>query len=893
MELDKKEMARIIAVFESEASEHIRAITDIVLNLESISSEQLIEQLNEAYRQAHSLKGSAGTLGFESVSTITHQLEDLFSNYRNEKVSSIGSDEVDSMLDIINDIKVALKDCLSGIGESRRDAVIGVRGEEHQFEKKELSSSHAHRDANQLNHAPKDALPLQENALPYLKNLAKTFFALQEQKDIDIHSELEHAVENANRLMELAHDQGDEQTFLICEYFNSALDEIIQNQYRLDSGAADLLLTTLDTIRKAIQSPPTANSIPSIPPVVGQLRKFIENMSSMSRPVTNKVASASPQKPIEAKRSPSKVSKPSQPLAGTEPSNNKFIRVAERTLDSVIAKIDELFEGTLQLEVLSSAITDIEASVVGFIQKVSAMRSTMIIESQVSEAMDSVVQYNNDLALQLRHVADRFDRQGQRFSKIVRVTQQELHKIRLAPMSTLFITIRQQVRELSRTTKKPVELILDGGEHAIDRRVLEAIEAPIIHILRNSIDHGIEGKEQRLKAGKLPVGTIRVEARHIGDSVELLISDDGRGIDPEQVRDTLKKRLNLSDEQVDGLSNDQLFDYLFEPGFSTQSTVSSLSGRGVGMDVVKHTVENLGGEVRFESQKGKGTQLNLRLPLVMSTVRCLVIKVSQRVLSIPASNIEKILMIEAQDSQIVGGVRTISYQGSNILLVHLANVLGLSTVDRDWVSSSKTVTIVRFGERRIAFVIDELIEYTTLIIKPLGDLLERVPCISGLAILNTGELSLVLNPGALMRAAHGASTDVTLESFSKRSSSSDVARVLVVDDSITTRTLEKTLLESAGFSVITATDGPQALRLLNTQHCDLVICDVQMPKMDGFELTRTIKSNTNTSHLPVVLITALGSDQDKMKGMASGADAYIVKKELSRHELISTINQLL
>jgi two-component system chemotaxis sensor kinase CheA len=450
------------------------------------------------------------------------------------------------------------------------------------------------------------------------------------------------------------------------------------------------------------------------------------------------------------------------------------------------------------------------------------------------------------------------------------------------------------VREISKTTGKPLKIVLSGGEYALDRKVLDAMEEPISHILRNAADHGIEDAKGRKAAGKNETGRLSVAVHHTGDAVELTVADDGSGVDSETIRKSLVRKKILSESEASHLSSDQLFDYLFESGFSTHSGVSKISGRGVGLDVVKFTVERLGGEVRLETRKGEGTAITLRLPLVMSTVRCLLFRISNKVFAVPASNVEKVVIPSSEDVKMVGGGEVVVYDGQNVPLGSLSEILDIASDAASLSQGSRMVVIISFGERRFCFSVDELMEYTQVILKPLGDLLERVPNVSGISLLGTGEVALILNPADLVRAAGGGARGKSTKAiFQADGDATETRRVLVVDDSIATRTLEKTLLESAGFTVYTASDGYKALDVLSTTACDVVISDIQMPNMDGFELTRTIKGRPAFSYLPVILITSMGSDEDKARGMAAGADAYIIKRELTQQELIDTINQLL
>ena len=554
--------------------------------------------------------------------------------------------------------------------------------------------------------------------------------------------------------------------------------------------------------------------------------------------------------------------------------------------------MDELSENFFDLEVQQASIDDAHDEVGAVIERIATLMGE-VEERDAQKELGSIEEAARHLATRLKGTARALGRSERQLSKLIRNAQQELREIRLAPISTLFVVIRQQVREVCRSTSKQVDLVLQGGEHAVDRRILEKIESPIVHLLRNAIDHGIETAEERTRAGKPSRGRLEVITRHTGDAVEVVIADDGRGIDTEAIGSALIRKNRMSEEQVAELSTDQLLDFLFESGFSTREEVSQISGRGVGLDSVKYTVERLGGEVRLGSRPGQGSRVILRLPLAMSMIRCLLVKVAGRMVAIPAFSVEKVVVLREEDVSRVGGAEVIEYGGRNVPLSSIADVLGLARERRSVVEDRALGIVISFGERSVAFRVDDLVEYTHLILKPLGDLLESVPNVSGIAVIGRGEMALVVNAGDLVRSAGGVRPEVTRYRTSLPSDPARRVTILIADDSITTRSMEKSLLEAAGFEVVAVSNGRSALETLRSFRCDLVISDVQMPEMDGIELTRAIKSTAELEHLPVVLVTALGTDEDKARGMAAGADAYIVKRELSQGSLIETVNQLL
>jgi chemotaxis protein histidine kinase CheA len=734
-------------------------------------------------------------------------------------------------------------------------------------------------------------------AVEHVKALAEILFTLEEGGG-DTSELLNRAFREAHSLKGSAGTLGFERVEMLTHRMEDILGAFESAAGTLGEEALDRLLTALDVVRRAAESslPGDAELTDEELGAIDALDELAVDLEAadLSRPSLLPAAETEP--PTASSIPPADGSSPPHPSGmpdAARPAIGKeeFVRVAENRLDSVFGQVGELFETGLQLESISHDLRGESTQATMLADELESLRSALDGTAH-EEQLLQLIEKARSLQIQLRGTSEQYDREDHLLSKQIQRTQDELRKIRLAPISTLFVTIRGQVREIAKLTGKPVEVSLSGGEYAVDRKVLDAIADPLIHILRNAVDHGIEDAETRSAAGKKRTGLLTIRSRHTGDAVELTVADDGRGIDPRAIADALVAREILPAAKTDELTADQLYDYLFESGFSTRGDVSKLSGRGVGLDVVKYAIERLGGEVRLESAPGRGTAITLRLPLAMSTIRCLLVRVTGKPMALPASNVEKVVVVRTGEIRELGGAKQFVYEDRNVPFDTLADVLGLGGIaHHDTESDSRLAAVVRFGDRITAFGIDEIIEYSQLTLKPLGDLLERVPNISGISLLGTGELALVLNPGDLVRSAGGATT--ARGATTQLPTETGPPTILVVDDSIATRTLEKTLLESAGFRVLTATDGYKALDLLAARQVELVITDIQMPNMDGIELTQVIKSRPTMSHLPVVLVTSMGSSTDKARGMAAGADAYVVKKELTQAELIDTINQLL
>lgn len=961
MTLGSDQMRELREIFKQEAVNHVKSIARVLIRLADEGTEDAVAILGQAYAEAHGLKGSANTVGLVRISRLAGKLEEALRIITQEQ-RRLSYSDVDLLLEALETVRRGVDDVtpdgpehdtltpadeaivagldrfinLSHIRSSipavsrPSDAKwsLSVRpssvpAPQSRGSRAPVSSRRTSIPAQPAQPSPKPAREIdipqdqlqylvsvfQAEAAEHIKSLAETLFNLEEGKS-DVSQLLVNAFRQAHSLKGSAGTIGFDRVATVTHALEDALGALQKNHKKISTEIVDVLLDTLDVIRRAVRESGIGdgNLTQKESTVVSLCRKIAADLAaaqdrpsisavhkSTPAPSATKPRSAPPAAAVAAEEARTETDRRSvaPPAPGNlqAPPKDEFIRVSEDSIENLIGHVGELFEAHLHLMSVTTDLARIEngaENVFRMVQKWMDDRSAASGRDMGANPM-LVLDTVKALRAQITLATKRFVRDEREFGKLIQNSQDALQKIRLAPISTIFVMIRRQVREICRVTNKRVELFLDGGEYAVDRKVLEAIEDPLIHLIRNAVDHGIEDVETRQTVGKSERGKISVVARHVGDAVELLVSDDGKGIDPEKIRQTIRRKGLVKESEIDNLSKDQLFDFLFESGFSTTTDVSKISGRGVGLDVVKFTMERLGGEVRINGRPGKGTTFSLRLPLSMSTLRCLLIRVSGRVMAIPASNVEKVVLQGAASIQRVGGGEVVIFNNQNISLTRLSDLLHMMTSARPKMGQ-RVVVLVTFGERRVAFEVDDIVEYAQLILRPLGDLLERVAFVSGVSLLGSGEIALVLNPSDLVRAT-GQKTVVRVEDEPKDKRTTAV--ILVVDDSMTTRTLEKTLLEAAGYTVLTASDGYQALDIIGSKKCDMVVTDIQMPNMDGLTLTKNIKTQYRFLQIPVILVSSMGSDEDKAKGLESGADAYIVKKDLSQRELIETIEQLL
>jgi len=484
---------------------------------------------------------------------------------------------------------------------------------------------------------------------------------------------------------------------------------------------------------------------------------------------------------------------------------------------------------------------------------------------------------------------------------IVDGLQGDIRQALMLPFAALLELFPKLVRDLARDSGKEVELHSSGTAIEIDRRILEQIKDPLIHLVRNAVDHGIETAAERRLANKPPLGRIRVELTpREGNRIELIIADDGAGVDLDKVRAAAARLGLLSAEAAAGLGPTDVLPLMFESGLSTSAILTELSGRGLGLAIVREKVEKLGGSISAELPATGGTLFRLLLPSSLATFHGLLVALGERQFVLPSRSVERVLRVAADTVKTVENREAVEIDGRALSLVHLADVLGLPAaagrapknggVAADAGENYLQLAVLSGAGRRIAFVVDRILGDQEVLVKGLGPQLARVPNIAGATLLGTGRLVPILNVADLLLAALRARPASAAPEPAARPAQRSL---LVVEDSVTARSLLKSILETAGYRVDTAVDGIDALTILRTGQFDLVISDVEMPRLDGFELTARIRADKRLAELPVVLVTALESREDKEHGIEVGANAYIVKSSFDQSNLFEVIRRLI
>lgn len=487
----------------------------------------------------------------------------------------------------------------------------------------------------------------------------------------------------------------------------------------------------------------------------------------------------------------------------------------------------------------------------------------------------------------------RFERFSRRLEHLAHRLYNEVISSRMVPFSDGLHGFSRMVRDLARETGKQVRFEIAGEATPVDRDILERLEAPLSHLIRNAIDHGMETPAEREAAGKPAEGTLVLEARHVAGMLNISLSDDGRGINSEDLRGKVVERGYVSPEMAGSLSRAELFEFLFLPGFSTAKTVTEISGRGVGLDVVFNMAHEVGGTVRVDAEAGRGARFHLQLPLTLSVVRTLLLSIGDEPYALPLSRIDRVLSLTRTDIREIEDRSYCTLDGEHIGILGARQLFQLPPAP----ISGATFSIVIISDRlnRYGLVVDHVIGEESLVVRPLDSRLGKIPNISAGAILDDGSPVVIFDVDDLVRSIHQLLTAGKLQKIGKgrQALPAGKKRILVVDDSLTVREVERRLLENAGYDVTTAVDGVDGWNILTAHSFDLLISDVDMPRMNGIELVRTVKTDPLLKDVPVMIVSYKDREEDRLRGLEAGANYYLTKGSFHDESLLTAVLDLI
>lgn len=711
----------------------------------------------------------------------------------------------------------------------------------------------------------------------------------------------------------------------------SLLGALREGTLVLSSALSDLLLQSNDALLTLATAASENRAVAVDPgPLIVQLERAASGSSPVAAPVGVPVAtpqviaapvtvSAVPPAPaaadVPAPAAPvaptvSSASTASNPPAQTQPAvasgpraQRATVRVRVDRLDRLVAVAGELAVGQQedsvylqQIQTLTTLVRQQQRSIQAL---TSEVRQTRMLASQrqpLQQRLADLQTVSAEMNQIVRTQQEGYLRRSAAHALLVDELEAEVFAARLVPVATVFATLPRAIRELARSLNKQVELELRGEETEADRKVLDALGDPLLHMVRNAIDHGLEPVDERERLGKSPTGQVTVSATAEQGQLRIAVVDDGRGMDPTRLRAVAVRKGLLDEAAASMLSDSEALDLIFMPGFSVSPIITDVSGRGVGMDVVRSRMIELGGQVLVDSTLGQGSTITLVLPVSLMTSQVLLVEAGKQLWAIPSRSCQGVLRLDRESVRRLEGQPLLQVDGRTVPVMALADLLNLPA-DAAPISSRNHALLIG-TTRPVAVLVDRLVDEREVIVKPLGPFFAAHPLTSGAAPLPNGSLAVVLSVQGLINqtralaAGAGRASGRAASLAAKRASRSH--RLLITDDSFTTRELLRSILQSAGYEVVTAVDGQDALDKLRVDsRFDLVVSDVEMPRLDGFGLTASIRADQSLTHLPVIIVTSLHSDAHKRQGILAGAQAYIVKSQFDQSNLLAAVRDLL
>lgn len=766
------DMQEIMEDFLIEAFEMIEQLDQDLVELEN--NPQDLELLNRIFRVAHTIKGSSSFLNFDTLTHLTHNMEDVLNKARKGELK-LSHEIMDVVLPSID----LMKALLISIRDNGTDANSGIDISESVKKLQAISNEKSDSAPAQTTNESKKTT---QAPTPEVQNPSTSNNPLADEPDLDYSNMSEQEVEAEIARLLQKRQEADKQ--------KRSEKKKMHNQ------------DALENVQQTQKSQSSENPAPKKP----------EN--------------------------PKKADETKTPSTGVE----QTVRVDVRRLDSLMNLIGELVLGKNRLIRIYG---DVEERYDG----------EKFLE-ELNQVVSSISTVTTDLQLAVM-------------------------KTRMQPVGKVFNKFPRMVRDLSRELGKNIDLIITGEETELDKSIVEEIGDPLIHIIRNSCDHGIEVPEVRKNAGKAEMGTVELKAYNEGNHIVIEISDDGKGLDPDMLKQKAIEKGVITEREADTMTDKEAFGIIFKPGFSTAKSISNVSGRGVGMDVVKTNIEKLNGLIEIESEKGVGTTQKLKIPLTLAIIQALLVGVQEEYYAIPLSSVLETVRVSQDEIYTVDGKSVLRLRDEVLSLVRLADIFKVDAILE--ATNEVYVVIIGLADQKIGVIVDYLIGQEEVVIKSLGYYLKNTTGIAGATVRGDGKITLIVDVAAMMDMAKNVKVSINklideAEASRAKNSPSDYI-VLAIDDSSTDRAIMKKCLKPLGVTVLEASNGLEGLDIVKNgeKTPDAVLVDIEMPRMDGYSFAAEVRKYNKFKNIPLIAVTSRTSKTDRMRGVESGMTEYITK----------------
>ena len=928
-------------LYRTSAPEHIQAIESALMQLEKQSQNPVV--LKDLLRSAHTLKGDSRMLGVGDVETIVHQLEEcLVPIEKGGNMTAQLCDRLYSALDTIkllthtavtgepNDVNMFyVLATLMGDGDAVSSPAVAAPRE---ISPEIMSGTLFDLDSESLNLDP-DA----SNGWITLSNDENVF---DTPSDIWIREETQHDLVLADLPGSIDLIPADLTQPTISQLQSSFLElaaelfpadstlpklapEAAFNDFELVPGTTpieaidpdlELDLSFLDgdnfTLIPSNLDVGTAVGV-GTEVTIGDREIFDDFVFDNFETITNEAPDVELQPdPTPAVELPisAKPPAPAQPLTVPAPTVSEqqieTVRVEAKQLDALMGQSSEINVINQQI---TSRLLDLDTMIELWESSSRDDRQIQVLLQQIpaQSALHQQLSRSHQQWQQMGALISKFKKaigsDSSRLDLVTSALESGVKQLRLMPLSTIFNLFPRMVRDLAKTQSKEINFAIEGGDLLLDKRLLEEIKDPLMHLIRNAIDHGIENPVERQQNGKLAAATLMIQVRQTGNQTVIEILDDGRGLDLHRIKATAVKRGLYTKAELDLMSTDKIQSLIFASGFSTRTRVTELSGRGVGLDIVRTNVERIKGSVDVESAPDRGCTFRITLNHAIGSSQVMIVDVRDQTYAIPVEFVDRMLLVNKADIFALSGTPTVQINGKTTTVAWLADLLSLPAIAPQspgaLTQTSKSVAclLLQSGRQQLALLVDRINDRQLISIEPPHPILKHVPHLSGSTILGTGEVCLVLNPLDLFVTAGGEKPrgSKVVDGGAISIGTDTTPTVLLVEDSLVIRTQLTRILKGAGYHVTVAKDGVEGWETLQTGKFDIVVSDVEMPRWGGLQLTSEIRKNPDYQDLPVVLVTTLSQTADRDRGLQAGANAYLTKGDFDQQLLLDTLTRLI
>ncbi len=884
MALDK---SSIIEFFLVEAGEHLQNLNNGLLSLEREPDDRTI--IDELFRAAHTLKGSAAMMGFQGVSDVAHKAEDMLGQFRSG-TAPITKNTLNFLFDTVDAVKLMV----NGISSKKPEDPLLVESIAQSY--KDIIESLKGAPAAAPAAKPKPAPP--EKAGAPMPPATMPGEAQAHRDDLDLAWEKTFGIQPEDEPIPVEPIEEHELIPLAEKPEETPPAEL---QMERAAPAAEKPLPALPK-----EAPPSEESEKAPLPAEASLKHEIEDAKKSG---------------IHEKRGLGRRVSDSPEL------EKQFIRVNIERLDNLMNLVGEMVVNrnrlSRQVDLIKSLREELTFSQNRLLHEIKNFeekyeytltfgtpsqkeieQSSDFFELEfdryddfnlLSRKLTEITNDMNEIMNQLAIFFDSFELDTARISTITTNLQDEITMARMVEMEKLYMLFQRPVRDLAQEENKQVNLLVTGGDTKIDKTIFEIITDPLMHMIRNAVSHGIELPEERRKRGKDPVGSLILKARHEGNNIVIEIEDDGNGMDPAVLRKTAVEKGFMSSTEMQSLTDHEALNLIFRPGFSTAATVGRVSGRGVGMDVVSTHLAKINGRIEIKTETKVGTKFIIKLPLTLAIAQALIVKLKEQEIAVPMTLVEETTRFSHKEIQRAAGEEMVNLRGTLIKLLKLNDVLAAGKFPKKDDSYRHPTLILGMAEKRLALMVEDIVAREEIVVKSLGEYLKGVKVFSGATISGEGDVRLILNISSLFGDEAVTASKASYVSAREAVAAEGLRRkpkVLVVDDSISIRKYVQRFLDRSGYEVETASDGMEALNSMGKVKFDIVITDLEMPVMHGYDLMAEMKRNPALSAVPIIVLTSRAGEKHKEKALEMGAQDYLVKP-FEEQEMIGSLKRIL